>query len=656
MNSWFETIDYFNPDTFDFTKPGVTVKKLSAALSIRGLTPNSNKKPAIIKQLRDYLKSTQRSATSSSATVNQISGGGSGIGGRPAAAGNSAVVGSIAAGGSVSSASTLREGFSLASVVKQQSDAEQLKRFLIHSGAAFDSTVVPDTQMGIMIRDSVAVVERKDFRPSHFVIGSELTSSTISADDIANNLFYLFSLSRVNTDSTIDLNYVDFVTQSGKRSSSVINVVQDNFNFSMSAMRLLLVLPTSLLNGSFVQSYGSPQLDAPTTGDPKRDGMRRGCDHLNGKFFNTSFKIADLPTRLLKTNMIRRLSEHSVLEYVRQTGETIDIKIEIAWSKLISMGESWDDETMCALSTAPLKNTNRLRQIRNLPCVVSNGATYVELLTKGWCRNSMEQFSYSGVSLQNFSQANLADVNISKLALSESLRNLECFLIFCFGEVYKDVTKELFDAMLYGDLALTKYSSDFIRFETEFMLYTIFQIIKEAIYSSVTSHDITSSTGVSAFLRDKLKAVILNITIERQLLFISTKRNMLSSTNVSQLTNSITQSVITLSSPTPNTTPNPPPTPGSTPVSTTGTTPRLCRYFFFNQLGVTTKDGNTLYECRVNGCRFPHTALSAITADEAKKYLKMIKGKNGKGSLPKKLSEKVTEAIERAVVAHLFKP
>jgi hypothetical protein len=356
------------------------------------------------------------------------------------------------------------------------------------------------------------------------------------------------------------------------------------------------------------------------------DGMRKYTDSLNGKSFHTFIKASEVPARLLRTNMLRRLSEECVLEYIRQTGEVFDIKLETAWFKLFSMGESWNDESLHATNPSLLKNTTRLRLIKGLPCAVNN-SVYVQFLTSGWCRNSNDQFSYDGVSLQHFSLSDLSDVNLTKTILGDALRHFEFFLVFCFGDSYEGVTKELWDDLQYGNSALQKFSAEFIRYEIEFKLSSSFQVIKDTVYSSVTTHDITSYKGVRNFLKESIESIKKNITIERQL---------------------TSQSRRSIASPNPVVSPNPnPPSPSLSLLP--------CKYFFFNQLGVTDK-ANKLITCTANTCRYPHMLLSAVTIDTAKIYIekwKLAKGKNGM-RMPKKLVDKVFSAL--LANAQAFKP
>jgi len=633
MNAWCETNVYFNPSTFDFKKQGITVQRLIDALTVRGLTPvatagSRNKKQQLVQQLTDFLTSTHTG-----------SGAGSGI--------SSASL--------TSSSITLNQGFSLSSVVKEQADSEQFKNLVMHTGSAFDAGIAPVIDEGILIHKSVLVVEKSELKSGHFVIGSELSSSTCTADQIAGRLFYLFSLSKVNSDKSVHLHYVDFVTPGGKRPSSIIDA-NNALHFNVSANRLLIVSISSLLHDHFVSKYGSPRIEADigTTDAAKLEGMRKHYDNLNGKTILTSIKAAEVSSRLLKTNMVRRMSDNSVLEYIRQTEEIIDIKLEVAWSKLISMGASWDNETTTKLisTSSLLKNTTRLRQIKTLDCILLSGV-YVEFLTRGWCRDETDRFSYAGLNLSKFTKSNLSCIDTSKVILAEAVLNLEYFLIFCFGETYDEVTKALWKELQHGDLALTKYSSEYVRYEIESMLGSVFQIVKDSNSSSITTHDITTSTGVRAFIYDQLENVKTKVTIENQLIFVSTIRHTIPHL-VPTVPIAVSIAAASQSHPTA------PPVPPVQPAPNGGAPPkptRPCKYFFFHQLGVTDKSSIPV-QCTSTNCRYPHTMLSAITVGEAKGYLhswKQFKGKNGKSKMPQALIDKVTEGIETAAKSSSFK-
>ena len=278
-----------------------------------------------------------------------------------------------------------------------------------------------------------------------------------------------------------------------------------------------------------------------------------------------------------------------------------------------------------------LRNTTRLRQIRSLPCS-TNVNIYKEFLTMGWCRNDFQQFSYKGVSLQHFSTFDLSSPNLSKIILSEALQNFEYFLIFCFGEVYKEVTKTLWEDIQYGECAKPKYSTEFVRHQIEFMLSTVFQIIKDTSYLSITTHDITESTGVKKFLQDRLTSVINNVTIEKQLIFFTTRN--------ASLTLPFQSSAVVVT---------------GLPTVTTAST---CKYFFFNQLGVTDRQ-NKVITCTQQNCKFPHSPLSAITETEAKGFIttwQSVRNKSGKPILSKPLLDKVNKQVAHAVQTKSFKP
>ena len=239
----------------------------------------------------------------------------------------------------------MHQGLSFTNLIQGQSDTEVLKRFLRDTGANFDSSIVGTTGEGTVIYDSVIVTEKLSFRTDCFVICSTLSSTVLSSDSFAKELFYLFALFKVHSDRSVNLTYVDFVTHTGKRPNTVIEA-DSNLVLTMSVNRLLTVKSESALHESFVRRYGHPRVQSNSSSpDPNLDGLRRTMDTLNGKTLHTSIKPKDVPSCLLRTNMLRRLSEHSVLEHIRQTGETIDIQLETAWVRLISMGESWDDDT-----------------------------------------------------------------------------------------------------------------------------------------------------------------------------------------------------------------------------------------------------------------------------------------------------------------------
>ena len=613
---WYRTDNYFDPDSFNFNGPDVTTENVKAALLIRRIKPDStkvrgaNKLSLLTSQLKEFWI-TQKSTLN---TTSITAGGSAGNSIRPTAP----------------SASSLHQGFSLTNLVQGQSNSEILKRHVNESGSNFDSQALGTSVEGIMVYASVSVTEKISFSTGCFVIGSSISSANFTSDSLAAELFYLFSLSKVHGDRSVNLSYVDFVTPSGKRPHSIIDV-PTNLVITVSVNRLLTVKPTSALHESFVRSFGLPCLETDTgLLDPKLDGLRKCLDTLNGKFIYTSIKPKDVPLCLLRTNMLRRLSEQSVIEHIRQTGESIDIKLETAWAKLCSMGESWDDDTSISFNNSLLNNTTRLRQIRHLPCFIDD-TTYVEFLTNGWCRNSAQQFSYDGISLQRFSCSNLSSQPSSKIILSDALKNFEYFLVFCFGEVYDGVTSTLCANIQHGECAKSKFMSEFVRYQIEFMLSTVFQIIKDIAYSVITTHNITEPTGVKKFLQDRLTSVISNVTIEKQLTFFSTRNALLTVTSPSPVGSGLSQ----------------PPT------------TKPCRFFFFHQLGVTDNQ-NKLFTCSHTPCKFSHLPLSSITEIEANGYIKtwrsMKNRLNGKPLLAKPLNDKIDNRMAHAIQTKGFKP
>ena len=613
---WYRTNDYFDPDAFNFNGPDVTTENVKAALLIRRIKPDTtkvrgaNKLLLLTSQLKDFWISEKNNLNTTAVTA----GGAAGNSVRPV----------------IVPVSSLHQGFSLTNLVQGQSNSEILKRHVNESGANFDSLVIGTSTEGIMVYNSVSITEKISFSTGCFVIGSTISASNFTSDSLAAELFYLFSLSKIHGDRSINLSYVDFVTSSGKRPHSVIDV-PSNLVITMSVNRLLTVKTTSALHEMFVRSFGLPRMESDTgLPDPKLDGLRKCMDTLNGKYFYTSIKAKDVPLCLLRTNMLRRLSEQSVIEHIRQTGESIDIKLETAWTKLCSMGESWDDDTSVSFSSSLLTNTTRLRQIRHLPCFIDN-TTYVDFLTNGWCRNSTQQFCYDGISLQRFSCTDLSSQSSSKIILSDALKNFEYFLVFCFGEVYDGVTNTLCADIQYGECAKSKFMLEFVRYQIEFMLSTVFQIIKDAVYSVITTHNITESTGVKVFLQDRLTSVISNVTIEKQLTFFNTRN--------ASLTHPSPSSVGSSPSPAPTTKP--------------------CRFFFFNQLGITDKQ-NKIFTCTHKACKFSHMPLSSVTEIEANGYIStwrsMKNRSNGKPLLAKPLNDKIDKSMAKAIQTKSFKP
>ena len=616
-NSWFTTNDFFDPDTFDFNSHNVTTENLKAALIIRGETPDKSKfrgekkRKILIEQLKTYLRSNRlggsvgnsTSSSSSANTVNQT---------------NTTHPTTNAAN---TSNTSQRQGLSLSHWMQKQSNGEEFKKFLHNTGSSYATTSPATTQIGTIVSDSVAILEQKDFVAGQFILASPLPNLSLSADEISSNLFYVFALTKVLESKFIRLEYLDFVTLSGKRPAVIIDEEQGTV-MTIMLNRLLAIKLESSLHQMLVDAHGQPHKDAePVLPDPKTRGLREYSDSMNGKIILTSNK-SDVPSRLLRTNMIRRLSEDTVLFYIKQTGEEIDIKLDAAWSRLVSMGESMDDTVSAVVKSLP--GTKHLRLIKTLPA--ANGdATYVELLTVGWCRDRNDRFSYSGVTLQRFTNSDLCQPSTSKVLLGEALTNFQHFLIFCFGESYDGVISNLYTSLHFGKCYELTYSTEFIRYEIERAIADVFYTVKNEFSTSVTKYDITCAVGVRSLLADRLEEVISVVSMERQNWFQSNKYTIFNTVVPAQKI-------------------SPLPSPA-------GVQTQFCKFFFMGALGMK-NNKNADYKCTTVTCRFVHAAINTITYEEAKNCLQGWSYK----VVPAALAGKIQTAIETANKRKLFKP
>ena len=618
MNHWYESDVYFDPDVFDFKRPDITTANVIAALIIRGVVPKvekhrgNKKRMVLIQQLKDHLNSSRVGGGAVS-----ISGGGSG--------GSSG----SGAGGSASSSTSKNQGISFNTLVKQHSNRDDFTKLLFSTGASYSSNTPATTLDGEVFEKSVEILEQKDFRPGQFIIASALPDLILQADAISANLFYIFALTKVFIDSSIRLEYINFVTPGAKRPASMIEE-EIGSTINVSLPRVLAVKLESVIHQSFVTLNGPPRTEVdPVLPDPRTRGLKEYADSMNnGKIVFTSNK-SDVPSRLLKTNMVRRISEEDVLNFIKHTGEVVDIKLESAWARLVSMGEALDDDDSTIVSALP--GILRLRLIRILPAA-SDCKTYVQLLTDGWCRGVNDKFSYDGVCLQRFTNSNLSQASATKVLLSEALINFQHYLVFCFGNIYFDVASMLCESINYGQCYKLQFSMEYVRYEIEKSITDVFNTIRNEVGKAVTDFDITVAVGVRNLLTSKLTGVISKVTIDRQLLF-QTNRHLIfpSSTNSSNVSSTNT---------------------GALPTSSSVQQGSHCKYFFMGELGVKDNKKN-VFKCTVSACKFTHATVDTMTYTEATQCLDEWKLKK---LVTLSLANKIQSAIESTKKRKAFKP
>jgi hypothetical protein len=470
---WFQTSAWADASLLLWNGGNTTSNNLRSKLELLGIVDTSGNRKTLFDRLRSWL-----------------------IEHRPA----------VAANGEESSSNidNHADEFNIEAVIQRRAANAVIQSMLVNTSNQYDSQSVCLTVSGSYLVAGLKVADRSDWKAGDFVLASKLNpTSPFTADQFAATAYVIYRITYVGS-ITIALAYVGF---SKKREREWEG--EQEFTIP-SPMRLLLA--TAQFDIDLTAKYGALQLaktDAVLL--DANAGLKSSVDAFNGKIEYYSNKN-DVEGRMENTRLIRRLCEEQLLAEINGSRKPIDFKPELGWKELTTKGTAWmiKNTRNTQNATANTQNTKAYALIKQLPAA-ADATTYTALLEHGWARSAITgEFSYADtVTLQSFVSApfdGAADHAHTKVMLAEALRNVQNYLVFCFGSTYEGVFADVHHMLVTGAFGSEVWSGAYTRYEVESALYQVLSVdartvSKDAYLVTNPGTDISTAAGICAALR-----------------------------------------------------------------------------------------------------------------------------------------------------------
>jgi hypothetical protein len=509
-------------------------------------------------------------------------------------------------------ASVVGRGISLTAMVQTARRTTEIQ-VCMSATANFYNDMIPSlTEEGALVRPCLALIEGLDIAVNTWVaVCNRTIIHPYSIDELVVMQFDVYVVSSVQQDD-INLVWAEFIGDALTRlpnESCLSSLVVRR------PLRVLTVVPSSSIGGVVRASLLKTAADKA----PKEGRGKAREDSFNGKlvYYVDKNRLED---RIVLSRVFRRIVALDMIHLMSNT-EGLDYDEDISWNKLIGIGKSMCDRGSITAGNALAGMPSGLavwQTISHIPAMSSNTAMK-RLLAGSW--NGVDGTDYAMLSLQNFSNDGLRAGSYTtgdhefKRRLVVALQYFEQYMCFLCGALYSGVTDRIRDYITAGDGRFSQWLSDYIRYETEHIIFNVFRELLMTDHKTAQETnmgDITCAEGVRLYLGRKLNAITL--TDARQSYYLNcaesdikfaavkSKQPMMSPPNPNNQS-SIPKKVKIQS-----------PHASNQPV----VSPKICHYDLMHQLKATDIKGRKYPPCSTHPCKFTHSDIGSLTKTEKK--------------------------------------